>query len=204
MERTSICICLQKISIPQMAPKCWFILVVNDTIQWHGIGSILSWWKAEVNPASLVSHTLFRCVLMRQPLFAQLVLAPREPDAAVTYWATISTFISRPHAQVESSPGDTVMRLQWVPPSVKNFRVQGWKRLDWWERWLLVMGIKMDGVVRIVWERTGERWDFFLWNHFKIAQLIFYFEMKCWVSSLMVSLWVGVGLPEAYWKVGVK
>lgn len=144
-----------------MAHKCWFVLVVNDTIQWHGIGSFLSWWKAEVNLASLASHTLFRCALMREPLFAHLVLAPREPDAAVTYWATISTFISRPHAQVENSPGDTVMRLQWVPPSVKNFRVQGWKRLDWWERWLLVMGIKMDGVGRMVWEGTGERRDFF-------------------------------------------
>lgn len=52
------------------------------------------------------------------------------------------------------------------------------------------------------WREKG--FFFFLWNHFKKAQPIFYFEMKCWVNSLMVSVWVGVGLPEAYWKVGVK
>ena len=39
-----------------------------------------------------LSHMHFRCVLIREPLFAQLVLSPGEPDAAVTYWATIFTF----------------------------------------------------------------------------------------------------------------
>jgi len=32
-----------------------------------------------------LSNTHFRCVLMREALFAQLVLSPREPDAAVAY-----------------------------------------------------------------------------------------------------------------------
>lgn len=39
---------------------------------------------------------------------------------------------------------------------------------------------------------------FFLWNHFKIARPIFYFEMKCWLSSLMVLQRVGLGLPQVY------
>lgn len=92
MERTLIWIRLQKISVLQKPPKCWSALVFHDTKEWHGIVSVLSWWKAVVNPDSPVSHTHFRCALMREPLFAQLVLAPREPDAAVTYWATIFTF----------------------------------------------------------------------------------------------------------------
>lgn len=41
---------------------------------------------------STLSHTHFRCALMRGPLFAQLVLARREPGASITYWATIFTF----------------------------------------------------------------------------------------------------------------
>lgn len=46
-----------------------------------------------VDPVSFsLTHTHFRCALMSVPLFAQLVLAPREPDAAVTYCATIFTF----------------------------------------------------------------------------------------------------------------
>lgn len=37
-------------------------------------------------------------------------------------------------------------------------------------------------------ELERDRIFFFSWNHFKIAQPIFYFEMKCCVSSLMVLL----------------
>lgn len=39
-----------------------------------------------VSPASPVSPSrTLQSALMREALFAQLVLAPREPDAAVTY-----------------------------------------------------------------------------------------------------------------------
>lgn len=42
--------------------------------------------------ASPASQPLLRCALMRTSLFAQLVLAPRVPGAAVTRRATIFTF----------------------------------------------------------------------------------------------------------------
>ena len=57
------------------------------------------------------------------------------------------------------------------------------------------MGIKMAGAARRVREGELERDRIFFFfffflpcNHFKIAQPIFYFEMKCCVSSLMVLL----------------
>lgn len=161
MERALICIRPQKIPIPRKPQKCWSTHVLHDTAQgpWNRFTSTLMeshsqswlshhwrtsdvlWWESHCLPSLL------------SPLGSPMPLSHIELQS--------SPFISRPHAQVESSPGDTVMRLQWVSPSVKNFRVQGWKRLDWWERWLLAMGIKMDGGVRIVWEGNRREMGFF-------------------------------------------
>lgn len=49
-------------------------------------------------------------------------------------------------------------------------------------------GWRSEDSLRGNWREIGFFFFFFPWNHFKIAQPIFYFEMKCWVSSLMVLL----------------
>lgn len=108
-------------------------------------------------------------------------------------------------AQVESSLGDTVMRLQWVFPLSEELQSPGMKEPELMGEMITCHGYKngwsSEDSLRGNWREIGFS---FSWNHFKIAQPIFYFEMKCCVSSLMVLLWVGLGLPEAYRNIGVK
>lgn len=72
-------------------------------IQWNGIGSVMSWWKAVVNTVSPFSlNTHLRCVLMRKPLFSKAVLAPPGSLTPPSHTELQSSpFISHPHAQVE-------------------------------------------------------------------------------------------------------
>ena len=220
MERASICNRLQKLPIPQKPPKCWSARVFHDTVQQHGIGSILSWWKAVVNSASPLSlslfyshthththtHTRLRRTLMREPLFAQLVLAPREPDAAVIYWATIFTFHFSTTRSGRKLSGRYCDEITMSFSLSKELQSTGMKEAGLMGEMITCHGYKngwcSPASLRGNWR--DRIFFFFPWNHFKIAQPIFYFEMKCWVSSLMVLLWVGLGLPEAYGKIGVK
>lgn len=92
-ESASFCNLLQKVPSWKKLPKWWFALVFHDTIEWRGIGSIFIQMESRGQSCLFcLSHIHFRRVLMREALFAQLVLAPREPGAFVTHWATIFTF----------------------------------------------------------------------------------------------------------------
>lgn len=118
------------------------------TVAWNSFNFILMESRSQSCLSCLLSlfHTHTSDVFWWERLRLPSMYLPLGSLASPSHIELQSSpFISRPHAQVESSPGDTAMRLQWVSPSVKNLRVQGWKRLDWWERWLLVMDIKMDG-----------------------------------------------------------
>lgn len=177
MERTLICIRLQKIPIPQKPPKCSSTLVFHDTTQWHGIGSILSWWKATVNRDSAVSRTHFRCALMREPLFAQLVPAPREPDAAVTYWATIFTFHFSTTRSGRKLSGRYCDEITMSFSLSKELQSAAMKEAGLMGEMITCHGYKngwsSEDSLRGNWREM--EFFFFLWNTFKIAQPIFYF-----------------------------
>lgn len=69
----------------------YLLLVFLCTTQKHQMGSILPWWKATVN-SSVFSHTLQMCSDESDCLPSLYFPPLGEPDAAVTYSATIFTF----------------------------------------------------------------------------------------------------------------
>lgn len=181
----------------------------HSRLPWYRTtGSILAWWKVAVHPPSLpslmctsdvlwwASLCLLGSYLPLKSAAITTIIAAVAATAAVAYWAPIFTFHFSPSHSGRKLSGrccDEItmsfcLRKELQNAGMKEAGLMGEMITCQWckRRWSSERELEKDGFL------------FLLWDHLKLPGLSFYFQMKCWVSSLMAWPWVGLGLPEAY------